>query len=102
MTTRLFPARRCFALFCAPGASAVSSPFHLAQAAALAVRLEKEAGDSLNARIIRAHAGLFQRTPTVKELALATRFLTGRETDKKAWSEYAQALLASNETQFVD
>jgi hypothetical protein len=31
-----------------------------------------------------------------------TRFLTGRETDKKAWFEYAQALLASNETQFVD
>jgi len=26
----------------------------------------------------------------------------GREADKKAWSEYAQALLASNETQFVD
>ena len=42
------------------------------------------------------------RLPTTKELALATRFLTARETDKKAWSEYAQALLASNETQFVD
>ena len=28
--------------------------------------------------------------------------LATRETDKKAWSEYAQTLLASNETQFVD
>ena len=54
------------------------------------------------ARGTRAHAILFQRPPTAKELAIATRFLTGRETDKKAWSEYAQALLASNETQFVD
>jgi hypothetical protein len=56
----------------------------------------------LNDRVTRAHAVLFQRPPTAKELAMATRFLTGRETDKKAWSEYAQALLASNETQFVD
>ncbi|MEQ2006829.1 MAG: DUF1549 and DUF1553 domain-containing protein [Limisphaerales bacterium] len=80
----------------------LNSPFLLAQADAFAARLEKEAGDSLNARVTRAHAVLFQRPATAKELALATRFLTGRETDKKAWSEYAQALLASNETQFVD
>lgn len=80
----------------------LNSPFLLAQADAFAARLEKEAGPALNDRITRAHAVLFQRPPTTKELAMATRFLTGRETDKKAWSEYAQALLASNETQFVD
>ena len=80
----------------------LNSPFLLAQADAFAARLEKEAGPALNARVTRAHAILFQRPPTAKELAMATRFLTGRETDKKAWSEYAQALLASNETQFVD
>jgi len=80
----------------------LNSPFLLAQADALAARLEKEAGAALNDRVTRAHAVLFQRPPTAKELAMATRFLTGRETDKKAWSEYAQALLASNETQFVD
>jgi len=80
----------------------LNSPFLLAQADAFAARLEKEAGPELNARVTRAHAVLFQRPPTAKELAMATRFLTGRETDKKAWSEYAQALLASNETQFVD
>ncbi len=80
----------------------LNSPFLLAQADALAARLEKDAGPALNNRVTRAHALLFQRPPTAKELAMATRFLTGRETDKKAWSEYAQALLASNETQFVD
>ena len=80
----------------------LNSPFLLAQADAFAARLEKEAGPALNDRVTRAHAILFQRPATAKELALATRFLTGRETDKRAWSEYAQALLASNETQFVD
>ena len=80
----------------------LNSPFLLAQADALAARLEREAGPALTNRVTHAHALLFQRPPTAKELALATRFLTGRETDKKAWSEYAQALLASNETQFVD
>ena len=80
----------------------LNSPFLLAQADAFAARLEKEAGPALNDRVTRAHAVLFQRPPTAKELAMATRFLTGRETDKRAWSEYAQALLASNETQFVD
>jgi hypothetical protein len=80
----------------------LNSPFLLAQADAFAARLEKEADATVPARVTRAHAILFQRPPSAKELAMATRFLTGRETDKKAWSEYAQALLASNETQFVD
>ena len=80
----------------------LNSPFLLSQADAFAARLEKEAGPALNDRVTHAHAILFQRPPTAKELAMANRFLTGRETDKKAWSEYAQALLASNETQFVD
>jgi hypothetical protein len=52
--------------------------------------------------VTRAHAILYQRAPTAKELALATRFLATRETDQKAWSEYTQALLASNELVFVD
>jgi len=80
----------------------LNSPFLLAQADAFAARLEKEADATVNDRITRAHAVLFQRPPSAKELTMATRFLTGREADKKAWSEYAQALLASNETQFVD
>ena len=80
----------------------LNSPLLLAQADAFAARLEKEAGPTVNDRVTRALAILFQRPPTAKELTMAARFLAGRETDKKAWSEYAQALLASNETQFVD
>ena len=38
----------------------------------------------------------------MKELALATRALATRETDAKAWAEYTQARLASNELVFVD
>ena len=82
--------------------SALFLAITLARVAAFAARLAKEASADLPTRVTRAHAILFQRPPTAKELAMATRFLTGRETDKKAWSEYAQALLASNETQFVD
>ena len=80
----------------------LNSPFLLAQADALAARLEKEAGPALPPRVTRAHAILYQRPPTANELALATRFLATRETDKKAWAEYTQALLASNELVFVD
>jgi len=80
----------------------LNSPFLLAQADAFAARLAKEAGSELNARVTRAHAILYQRAPTAKELAMATRFLATRDADPKAWSEYAQALLASNELVFVD
>jgi hypothetical protein len=33
---------------------------------------------------------------------LATQFLAGRESDAAAWSQYAQALLCSNEFLFLD
>ena len=50
----------------------------------------------------RAYALLYQRQPTAKESAFATAYLAGRDTDSAAWSQYAQALLASNEVLFVD
>lgn len=69
-------------------------------------RLRRAPGEGSRPRVERPRHPRPRRPlstpPTAKELAMATRFLTGRETDKKAWSEYAQALLASNETQFVD
>ena len=80
----------------------LNSPFLLAQADALAARLAKEAGESVNDRVTRAHTILYQRPPSAKELAMANRFLTTREKDPKAWGEYAQAQLASNELVFVD
>lgn len=79
---------------------ALNGPFVLEMADALAKRLDPL--PSLTQRIDQTYAWLYQRKPTNKELALATAFLTGHETDKIAWSQYAQALLASNELLFID
>lgn len=57
---------------------------------------------TLDGRIQRGYALLFQRQPTAREKSLATAFLTGRDNDTAAWSQYAQALLGSNEVLFVD
>jgi hypothetical protein len=57
---------------------------------------------TLDGRIQRGYALLYQRQPTAREKALATAFLTGRDNDTAAWSQYAQALLGSNEVLFVD
>lgn len=79
---------------------ALNGPFMLDMADCLMQRLT--AVSSPGERITRAYAWLFQRKPTSKELALGTAFVSGRENDTTAWSQYAQALLASNELLFVD
>ena len=79
---------------------ALNGPFILEMADALAQRVTPL--PSLPQRIEQTYAWLYQRKPTTKEAALATSFLTGRETDAVAWSQYAQALLASNELMFID
>jgi hypothetical protein len=79
---------------------ALNGPFMLEMADALAKRITPL--PSLAQRIEQTYAWLYQRKPTTKEAALATSFLTGRETDAVAWSQYAQALLASNELLFID
>ena len=79
---------------------ALNGPFMLEMADALAKRITPL--PSLAQRIEQTYAWLYQRKPTTKEAALATSFLTGRETDAVAWSQYAQALLASNELMFID
>ena len=80
----------------------LNGPFVLEQADALAGRLDKKGVQDWQQRVRQAYAWLFQRSPTDKELSLARTFLRGRETDKAAWSQYAQALLGSNEMLFVD
>jgi len=45
---------------------------------------------------------LFHRPPTAREAEVARQFVSGREKDAAAWSQYAQALLAGNEMLFVD
>ncbi len=80
---------------------ALNSSFLQQQADALAKRVENPCA-SLEERVQRAYSLTFQRTPTEKDLALARRFFQARENDPAAWSEYAHALLASNEMLFLD
>lgn len=79
---------------------ALNGPFMLEMADALAKRITPL--PSLPQRIEQTYTWLYQRKPTTKEVALATSFLSGREADAVAWSQYAQALLASNELMFID
>jgi hypothetical protein len=81
---------------------ALNGPFMERQADALAQRLQTQAGPALTERVNLAYALLYQRAPTSKEMTLATQFLKGRESDAAAWSQYAQALLCSNEFLFLD
>ena len=83
------------------GLFALNSPFFQQQADRLATWLQAQPVQ-LDGRVEAAYNRLFQRPPLPAETAAAHRFLTGRETDPEAWSEYAHALLASNEMLFVD
>ena len=84
------------------GLFALNSPFMLQQADALGALLRPAAAGEVAARVRLAYQRLYQRPPGGRELGAAARFFRGRETDPAAWSQYAQALLAGNEMQFVD
>ncbi len=79
----------------------LNGPVILEFADALAQRVCREC-PTVEERVQRAYELLYQRPPTAKESAFATAYLAGRDTDSAAWSQYAQALLASNEVLFVD
>jgi hypothetical protein len=85
---------------------ALNSPFVLQQARAFAARLATEfPDDGDDARRIRqAYRLLFARTPDDAELSLGLNFLARPNTAPTLtrWQQYAQALLASNETLYVD
>ena len=68
----------------------------ISQAKALAARLT----GSDEAKVTQVYRLLLQRTPEKKEAELALGFL--RSAGEKAWREYAQVLMTSNEFQFVD
>ena len=80
----------------------LNGPFMQRQSDALAERLLEAAGRSVEARVGVAYERLFQREPNEREASLAASFLKGRENDRKAWAEYAQALLGGNEFLYVD
>ena len=58
------------------------------------------------AQVVLAHERLFGRAATVEEIATGVEFLKLSQSEglmlDAAWGQYAQALLASNELQFVD
>ena len=76
------------------------------RAEALACRVRGASADDLPRQVRLAHQLLFQRDVTEDELAVAVQFLRSSQADgtppDTAWRLYAQALLASNEFQFVD
>ena len=78
----------------------LNSPLMLETAAALAGRLQREAGDDPAARIDRAYRLLFGRVPTPKETSLGLAFVGSG--DAVVWRQYGQVLLGSNEFQFID
>lgn len=77
----------------------LNSPFLIEQSDALAQRLEQYGG-SYQSRIEHAYELLWSRKPTASELQLGETFLNQDVPD--VWSQYAQALLISNEMFMVD
>ncbi len=82
----------------------LNSEFMVAQSRALAARLAREASTDA-ARIERAYALLFNRSPTADELQLGLDFLTASKSEATKLTvieQYALALLGANEFAFVD
>jgi hypothetical protein len=85
----------------------LNSPFVLAQAKALAARLDAEAADD-SARVRRAYELVFGRPASEEEVSLGVRYLgtvdAADATQNKLTrrERYCQALLASNEFLYVD
>jgi hypothetical protein len=77
----------------------LNSPFLVRQADALAERLEHHGG-SPQSRIEHAYRWLLARSPTPRELEWGETFIDSGQAD--VWSQYAQALLISNEMFMVD
>jgi hypothetical protein len=76
----------------------MNSDFVIEQSTALAKSLQESAGDD-EARISRAYRLIFQREPTTGERKLALEFLQG---SPKAWPQYTQVLLSSNEFSYLN
>ena len=69
-------------------------------AQSLAKELLKETDNSQ--RIQTAYQNLFQREPREKEIEIATAFLKDKPNDLNQWTQYAHALLVSNEFLFIE
>jgi hypothetical protein len=89
----------------------LNSPFMLEQSAALAERMRRDAPGDLEGQIRLTYRLLYGREPTANQMQVAQDFFAPAANDRAAndpaaleqlWKQYAQALLGSNESAFVD
>ena len=76
----------------------MNSPFMRSNAGALRQRVESFSGHPTS-RILATYQLLFSRPPTEDEVQDSLEFLQG---EQPAWTEWAQALLATNEFATID
>ena len=79
----------------------LNGPFVTARSERLGTELAEEAKQGRDA-VALAYARLFQRAPTDREREIAVAFLETPSEEGTPWTEYAQALLGSNEFLFLD
>ncbi len=84
----------------------LNSSLMQSRAEALSRRVRAESPSDLGKQVRLAHRLLFTREPTTDETNLGVEFLNVSQADgstfEVAWRQYAQALLASNEFQFME
>ena len=79
----------------------LNSPFMIRRSTKLRDMVTVEAGNDSPLRIMLLYRQLFGRAPTSEEQQLAYEFLSDNPTPER-WTEYAHALLASNEFLILD
>ena len=84
----------------------LNSSFMQARAEALSRFVQAERPSDLVTQVALAHERLFSRAALADEISTGVEFLKSSQVEgvtlDAAWRQYAQALLASNELQFVD
>jgi hypothetical protein len=84
----------------------LNSSLMQSRAEALSRRVRTESPTDVAEQVRLAHRLLFTRAPTTEETNLGVEFLKASiaegSTSELAWRQYAQALLASNEFQFIE
>jgi len=85
----------------------INNPFVLEQAKALSERALTFSATDDGGRIARLYAILFARAPHDEEVAIGAQLIDSArdafaEDEARAWQEYCQILLCSNEFAFVD
>ena len=84
----------------------LNSSLMQSRAEALSRRIRSEGSNDVSEQVRLAHRMLFTREPTTDETNLGVEFFKASQADgsslEVAWRQYAQALLASNEFQFIE